>query len=296
MKWDISLRPPFKNITALLWNFACQPYFGGTVFIVWHLLHASYWNFTKDHRVVRGWKEKLLLFLKCKKSASYTHVFFYSWWIWSCDDVIINTCLKNHTPRSCTSFNSWSSTVGHLCNLCWHYSLHREQVLFFFFSSLFFCLFGIQDFSRQMYYITVQSFHVHSGTVQNRKQQLAHKDNNVEFKKEKKKRGSQNGDVNEKSLLSSLRCLWYFNCTKTDPDHLQLVQLSLSFEKLHPCALAATLYCKHIISSWTQLRLLAVCLRYIWSKTGDAANIWSLSELKVSSHCSSNWSPLSRTG
>lgn len=28
MKWDFSLRPPFKNITTLLWNAVCQLYFG----------------------------------------------------------------------------------------------------------------------------------------------------------------------------------------------------------------------------------------------------------------------------
>lgn len=58
----------------------------------------------------------------------------------------------------------------------------RASVPFFLF------LFGIQDLSRQIYYITVQFFHVHSGTIKNHRQQKAHKDNNAEFKRKKRRR------------------------------------------------------------------------------------------------------------
>lgn len=144
-------------------------------FILEHCIHSTslpcgFWGFTKDHRVSFSWKtlrvKSSILHLPAGMLLYLLRININIMWCWWTKLISgdIWRSLKNDTfeavPHSC------SFTVAHLCCLCWHYSLQRASVLFFF---LF--LFGIQDLSRQIYYITVQFFHVHSGTVKNLRQQ-----------------------------------------------------------------------------------------------------------------------------
>lgn len=137
-------------------------------------------------------------------------------------DILYLSKKRNSHTLICTSlmFTHSRSFVLLVLTL---FSPQRASVRFFLF------LFGMYDLSRQMYCITVQFFHAHSGTVKNHRQQKAHKDNNVEFKMKKKKKRRK-----DPMLMKRVFGPPFGACTKTGPDHLQLVQLSFSLRNCTP--------------------------------------------------------------